>query len=61
MMENIDPASTRAAQDAPEPESNDLAPTPSRTVGRGGYGNNIRAKQYRQDGSEESSSGCSCF
>lgn len=58
MMENIDPQSTRAAQDEGNEtdfERQDLAPSTSMTVGRGGYGNNMRAVKsngkYSQDGS----------
>lgn len=46
MMDNIDPDSTRAAQDENDAPGNDfssaLAPKQSMTVGRGGYGNQIK-------------------
>lgn len=62
MMPNIDPDSTRAAQDEFDEESpferSELAPTSSRTVGRGGYGNNLRKIQtnqsYQQNATDDS-------
>lgn len=67
MMENIDPQSTRAAQDegnGTDFERHDIAPSTSTTVGRGGYGNNVRAViytgQYSQDGSNNMSGSSLC-
>lgn len=57
MMANIDPDTTRAAQDEINEETPfrgaDIAPTTSRTVGRGGFGNNLRKIQTNQSYSQE--------
>lgn len=58
MMDNIDPDSTRAAQDEtdlPDTEfSAPLSPHQSLSVGRGGFGNQIKYRQRRGDGESKS-------
>lgn len=62
MMDNIDPDSTRAAQDEhdlPDAEfSTPLSPHQSLSVGRGGFGNQIKYKQAKKGSDGENKSFC---